>query len=163
MTIQQARDFVELIEETFMERIFFARHWEPRSIRLPRKCPLWYARFCELPIGIPPTFKEFTLHQFTDGHNGPQPRNTGGRPWTESFRRHRKTIKRSMAVFITLSILTRHSNSNSSYKIQLWHSHHHLHWPMQRRAFPRAVTIAAANSAVFDAFDKSPAGKGDPE
>ena len=34
----------------------------------------------EVPIGIPPTFKDFTLHQFTDGHNGPEPHNTGGRP-----------------------------------------------------------------------------------
>jgi hypothetical protein len=47
---------------------------------LLKNCPLWYARYREVPIGIPPTFKDFTLHQFTDGQFGPEPHETGGRP-----------------------------------------------------------------------------------
>jgi lysozyme len=86
MTINQARDFVELIEEKVGR---FPVIYGANLLRdalgttidpLLRKCPLWYARFREVPIGIPPTFKNFTLHQFTDGHFGPEPHNTGGRP-----------------------------------------------------------------------------------
>lgn len=86
MTINQARDFVELIEEKVGR---FPVIYGANLLRdalgttidpLLRKCPLWYARFREVPIGIPPTFKNFTLHQFTDGHFGPQPHNTAGRP-----------------------------------------------------------------------------------
>ena len=77
MTIQQARDFVELIQEkTGRFPIIYGANLLREALGstidpLLKKCPLWYARFREVPIGIPPTFKDFTLHQFTDGHNGP--------------------------------------------------------------------------------------------
>lgn len=86
MTIEQARDFVELIKEkTGRFPMIYGANLLREALGstidpLLKKCPLWYARFREVPIGIPPTFKDFTLHQFTDGHNGPQPHNTGGRP-----------------------------------------------------------------------------------
>lgn len=86
MTIGQARDFVELMKEkTGRFPVIYGANLLRESLGstvdpLLKKCPLWYARFREVPIGIPPTFKDFTLHQFTDGHNGPEPHNTGGRP-----------------------------------------------------------------------------------
>jgi len=86
MTINQARDFVELINEKVGRfPVIYGANLLREALGttidpLLRKCPLWYARFREVPIGIPPTFKNFTLHQFTDGHFGPEPHNTGGAP-----------------------------------------------------------------------------------
>ncbi|WP_027802687.1 glycoside hydrolase family 25 protein [Paraburkholderia dilworthii] len=39
------------------------------------KCPLWYARYNDKPVGIPGLWPKFALWQYTDGANGPQPRN----------------------------------------------------------------------------------------
>ena len=86
MTIEQARDFVELIrEKTGRFPVIYGANRLRESLGsvvdpLLKNCPLWYARFREVPIGIPPTFQDFTLHQFTDGHFGPEPHNTGGHP-----------------------------------------------------------------------------------
>ena len=42
-------------------------------------CPLWYARYRELPVGIPiDTWQDFTLWQYTDGQNGPGPQIVNG-------------------------------------------------------------------------------------
>jgi len=86
MTIEQARDFVELIKEKVGRfPVIYGANLLRESLGsvvdpLLKNCPLWYARFREVPIGIPATFKDFTLHQFTDGQVGPEPRKTGGRP-----------------------------------------------------------------------------------
>jgi lysozyme len=86
MTIEQARDFVELIQEkTGRFPVIYGANLLREALGtaidpLLKNCPLWYARFREVPIGIPPTFNDFTLHQFTDGENGPEPHKTGGRP-----------------------------------------------------------------------------------
>jgi lysozyme len=86
MTLEQARDFVELMKEkTGRFPVIYGANLLRGSLGstvdpLLKQCPLWYARYREVPIGIPPTFEDFTLHQFTDGHFGPEPHNTGGRP-----------------------------------------------------------------------------------
>ena len=86
MTIEQARDFVELIrEKTGRFPVICGANLLRENLGsvvdpLLKNCPLWYARFREVPIGIPATFKDFTLHQFTDGQIGPEPHKTGGRP-----------------------------------------------------------------------------------
>jgi lysozyme len=86
MTIGQAREFVEIIrEKTHRFPVIYGANRLRESLGsdvdpVLKNCPLWYARFREVPIGIPPTFKDFTLHQFTDGHVGPEPHETGGRP-----------------------------------------------------------------------------------
>lgn len=42
-------------------------------------CPLWYSRYNGQPIGIPTKiWPNYTLWQYTDGENGPQPRTTPG-------------------------------------------------------------------------------------
>jgi lysozyme len=86
MTIDQARDFVELVKEKIGRfPVMYGANRLRESLGsvvdpLLKNCPSWYARFREVPIGIPPTFNDFTLHQFTDGQFGPQPHETGGRP-----------------------------------------------------------------------------------
>ncbi len=41
------------------------------------KCPLWYARYNNQPIGVPRIWSNFTLWQFTDGKDGPGPHSIG--------------------------------------------------------------------------------------
>lgn len=38
------------------------------------QCPLWYARYSSAPIGIPAQWQSWTLWQYTDGNNGPDPK-----------------------------------------------------------------------------------------
>jgi lysozyme len=86
MTLLQAKDFIELIIKSLHRFPFiYGANRLRESLGtgvdpLLKNCPLWYARFREVPIGIPPTFQDFTLHQFTDGHVGPLPHETAGRP-----------------------------------------------------------------------------------
>jgi len=50
-----------------------------RSSPILAECPLWYARYANQPIGIPPaTWSTFTLWQYTNGAVGPEPHSTPG-------------------------------------------------------------------------------------
>jgi lysozyme len=43
------------------------------------KCPLWYVRYADSPIGIPTqVWATYTLWQYTDGDVGPEPHGTLG-------------------------------------------------------------------------------------
>lgn len=42
------------------------------------RCPLWYARYNAEPIGIPDTWKSWTLWQYSDGNHGPDPQPVDG-------------------------------------------------------------------------------------
>jgi hypothetical protein len=63
MTIEQARDFVELIREKIGRfPVIYGANLLRESLGsvvdpLLKKCPLWYARFREVPIGIPRELK----------------------------------------------------------------------------------------------------------
>ena len=49
-----------------------------------KNCPLWYARYRDLPIGIPvDTWPDFTLWQYTDGNAGPNPHIVNGMDRTD--------------------------------------------------------------------------------
>lgn len=85
MTIQQARHFVQLIHvELGRWPCLYGGHLLRTSVGNVRddvlsNCPLWYARYRDVPIGIPTrTWPTFTLWQYTDGVLGPEPRDTLG-------------------------------------------------------------------------------------
>lgn len=85
MTIDQARDFVQLIKkETGRFPVIYGGsllreqvgHMEDEILK---QCPLWYARYRSSPVGIPAQiWPTFTLWQYTDGNDGPEPQDTPG-------------------------------------------------------------------------------------
>lgn len=85
MTLEQARHFVQTIkDETGRYPIVYGGHTIREAIGhstdpILAKCPLWYARYANAPIGIPTqVWPTYTLWQYTDGDNGPQPHHTPG-------------------------------------------------------------------------------------
>lgn len=50
-------------------------------------CPLWYARYSNTPIGIPPQWQRWALWQYSDGNNGQDPKLIPGfgRPDRDTF------------------------------------------------------------------------------
>lgn len=43
-----------------------------------KACPLWYARYNSMPVGVPDLWDRWTLWQFNDGNAGPGPLKTNG-------------------------------------------------------------------------------------
>jgi lysozyme len=43
-----------------------------------RHCPLWLARYGEAPPDVPQPWRRWTLWQYTDGADGPEPRAVPG-------------------------------------------------------------------------------------
>ena len=85
MTQEQARRFVEMIRsELGRFPVIYGGRLLRETIGANRddvlaKCPLWYSRYANAPIGIPKsTWPSYTLWQFTDGNSGPQPHTVKG-------------------------------------------------------------------------------------
>jgi lysozyme len=78
MTVDQARHFVQMIkDETGRWPVVYGGHLLRESIGhnpdpTLAKCPLWYARYANSPIGIPTqVWSTYTLWQYSDGNVGP--------------------------------------------------------------------------------------------
>ena len=85
MTLDQARDFVQMIkDETGRYPLVYGGHLLRESVghnpdAILSNCPLWYARYAASPIGIPTAvWPTYTLWQYTDGDAGPEPHETPG-------------------------------------------------------------------------------------
>lgn len=85
MSLEQARHFVQMIKnETGRWPVIYGGHLLRESVGhdpdpILAKCPLWYARYRSAPIGIPTQiWDRYTLWQYTDGDEGPEPRETPG-------------------------------------------------------------------------------------
>jgi lysozyme len=87
MTLNQAREFVEHVEEiTGRYPGLYSGHLikeQLAGVTLPdpvlSNCFLWIAQYNgPKPLNIPPTFKTWTLWQYTDGVHGPEPHRVEG-------------------------------------------------------------------------------------
>jgi lysozyme len=85
MTLDQARHFVQMIkDETGRWPVVYGGSLLREQIGhqadpVLSNCPLWYVRYNAAPIGIPTqVWSTYTLWQYTDGNDGPQPRTTPG-------------------------------------------------------------------------------------
>jgi lysozyme len=85
MTLDQACKFAKLIkDETGRWPLIYGGDLLHSSIGhhpnpILSKCPLWYARYASSPTGIPAEiWPTYTLWQYTDGDEGPDPRKTEG-------------------------------------------------------------------------------------
>src|SRR2546423_287310 len=85
MTLDQARNFVQMIRnETGRWPVLYGGDLLRESIGhnpdpVLANCPLWYARYSETPMGIPlQVWPTYTLWQYTDGDDGPEPHETAG-------------------------------------------------------------------------------------
>jgi lysozyme len=85
MTVQQAEQFVQMIKsETGRWPIVYGGSLLRESIgynpdAVLSNCPLWYVRYAPSPIGIPTqVWPTYTLWQYTDGNDGPEPHDTPG-------------------------------------------------------------------------------------
>jgi len=79
MSPEQATEFVTSINGRFdrFPLLYTGHAMEGRIPELPQ-CPLWWARYANAPIGIPPAWPNCTLWQYTDGHFGPEPHAVDG-------------------------------------------------------------------------------------
>lgn len=83
MTLNQAREFVGLFEHmTGRYPVLYGGHWLKENLNgkkddLLAKCPLWLAQYGPKAV-LPPGWKNYTLWQFTDGNDGPQPHTVSG-------------------------------------------------------------------------------------
>ncbi len=85
MTLEQAQHFVQMIrDEAGRWPVVYGGHLLREEIGhnpdpILRKCPLWYVRYADSPIGIPTqVWATYTLWQYTDGDVGPEPHGTPG-------------------------------------------------------------------------------------
>lgn len=85
MTVQQAQQFVQMIKsETGRWPVVYGGSLLRESIghnpdAILANCPLWYVRYAPSPIGIPTqVWPTYTLWQYTDGNDGPDPHDTPG-------------------------------------------------------------------------------------
>ena len=85
MTIEQARQFVMLVRnELGRFPVIYGGHLLRQDVGhspdpILTNCPLWYARYRHLPIGIPTqVWPTYTLWQYTDGSNGDEPHRVDG-------------------------------------------------------------------------------------
>jgi lysozyme len=83
MTLTLAREFVGLIQQaTGRLPVLYGGHWLKEALNgkaddLLSKCPLWLAQYGNAAV-LPPGWKNYTLWQFTDGNDGPQPHTVPG-------------------------------------------------------------------------------------
>jgi len=86
MSLDQAHDFVTRIKnETGRWPMIYGGSLLRSSVPqhspddILKNCALWYARYRDEPIGVPiDTWPDFTLWQYTDGKNGPEPHMVSG-------------------------------------------------------------------------------------
>lgn len=85
MTLDQARHFVQMIKDELGRwPLIYGGHLLRTTINhkadtILKNCPLWYARYSKTPTGIPTqVWSTYTLWQYTDGQDGPEPRGTRG-------------------------------------------------------------------------------------
>jgi lysozyme len=82
MTITQAREFVSLFEhKAGRYPVLYGGHWLKENLGgaddLLSKCPLWLAQYGPRAV-LPPGWKNYTLWQYTNGTDGPQPHSVSG-------------------------------------------------------------------------------------
>jgi lysozyme len=79
MTPDQATEFVTRINDTqgAFPVLYTGMAMAARIPALPQ-CPLWWARYANAPIGVPPAWPSWTLWQYTDGAVGPLPHSVNG-------------------------------------------------------------------------------------
>ncbi|MGO4330335.1 glycoside hydrolase family 25 protein [Cupriavidus sp. 2TAF22] len=81
MTLEQAHAFVTRVKEkTGRWPMIYGGNMLRDAVQahgadaILKNCPLWYARYKDLPVGIPiDTWPRFILWQYTDGNAGPPP------------------------------------------------------------------------------------------
>jgi lysozyme len=85
MTLEQAHRFVEAIrKETGSTPLIYGGSMLREAVGTQpdpvfASCPLWYSRYRDSPIGIPgQVWSKYTLWQYTDGNNGPDPKTVDG-------------------------------------------------------------------------------------
>jgi lysozyme len=83
MTLRQAREFVNLLEEEIGRYpVLYGGAWlkeqlNSRTDDLLSKCPLWISQYGARPV-VPVGWKKYVLWQYTDGHGGPEPHMVAG-------------------------------------------------------------------------------------
>jgi lysozyme len=85
MTLAEAEAFVSRINDQvgrfpgfiFRTSVSQGPPWEARQYRF-KNCFLWIARYSSQLPQVPAAFPTFTLWQYTDGNNGPQPHQVQG-------------------------------------------------------------------------------------
>jgi len=85
MTLDQALRFVQMIKnETGRFPLIYGGSMLREAVStasnpILANCPLWYSRYRNSPIGIPKqVWPDFTLWQYTDGNDGPDPKIVDG-------------------------------------------------------------------------------------
>jgi lysozyme len=85
MTLAEAETFVTKIHDqtnrfpgVYSGQSFINSQLGKRTNTVLKECFLWIARFSSHLPEVPPAFPTFTLWQFTDGNNGPQPHQVNG-------------------------------------------------------------------------------------
>ena len=84
MSLEQAEAFADLVERRLGRPpvLYGGRHLRETLTGVERstlsRCPLWYARFAEAPVGVPALWERWTLWQHTDGRSGAEPREVDG-------------------------------------------------------------------------------------
>lgn len=84
MSLAQAEEFVALVERRLgrTPALYGGRMLRETLGGVARsplsRCPLWYARFAEAPVGVPALWERWTLWQHTDGSVGAGPREVDG-------------------------------------------------------------------------------------
>jgi lysozyme len=84
MTLAQLEDCVEIIQsEKGRFPVIYGGHLLREALlgvttSILANCPLWYARYAKVPIGIPKIWKDYKLWQYTDGNSGLDPQIVGG-------------------------------------------------------------------------------------
>lgn len=85
MSYDQIVEFVELIHSALGRYpVIYGGHLlreATKDIAGPSvlgKCGLWYARYAPAPIGVPHLWRDWTLWQYTDGKDGPEPHSVPG-------------------------------------------------------------------------------------
>ncbi|MFO1144701.1 MAG: glycoside hydrolase family 25 protein [Amaricoccus sp.] len=84
MSYDQMVEFVELIhQELGRYPVIYGGHLLRQALAhvsesVLSNCPLWYARYAMMPIGIPAIWSSYTLWQYTDGNVGQEPHSVRG-------------------------------------------------------------------------------------
>lgn len=93
MTLHQAEDFVLRVKDkTGRNPLLYGGNLIREGVgqsenNILKHCPLWYARYRDTPVGIPVnTWDSYTLWQYTDGKEGPEPHTVPGMGRTDRNR-----------------------------------------------------------------------------